>query len=125
MYGSRGWISWYKLSPVFRRTGSDLTLPTESRSDYEIPQDAIVLIFLGRMDVWVKGLDLLVQAFSCLPPDRFRLLMVGPDWQEGRAKLEHLAERFGCRNRIRFLGPIYGDKKWSLLRMADIFVSPS
>jgi glycosyltransferase involved in cell wall biosynthesis len=101
------------------------TLPTESRSDYEIPQDAIVLIFLGRMDVWVKGLDLLVQAFSCLPPDRFRLLMVGPDWQEGRAKLEHLAERFGCRNRIRFLGPIYGDKKWSLLRMADIFVSPS
>jgi glycosyltransferase involved in cell wall biosynthesis len=101
------------------------TVPAAPRSDYEIPQEAIVLLFLGRMDVWVKGLDLLVEAFSCLPPDRFRLVMVGPDWQGGRAELERLADRFGCRDRIRFLGPIYGEKKWSLFRMADVFVSPS
>jgi glycosyltransferase involved in cell wall biosynthesis len=96
-----------------------------SRSDYEIPPGVFVLVFLGRIDVWVKGLDLLVEAFSRLPPDRFRLVMAGPDWKGGRARLERLADRFGCRNRIRFLGPIYGDKKWSLLRMADVFVSPS
>jgi glycosyltransferase involved in cell wall biosynthesis len=101
------------------------TLPAASRSDYQIPQDATVLLFLGRMDVWVKGLNLLVEAFSCLPPDRFRLVMAGPDWQKGRAELERLAGRLGCRDRIRFLGPIYGEKKWALLRMADVFVSPS
>ena len=107
-------------------TAPDLaTVPTAPRSDYEIPQEAIVLLFLGRLDVRVKGLDLLVEAFSRLPPDRFRLLMVGPDWQEGRAELEQLAERFGCRGGIRFLGPIYGEKKWSLIQMADVFVSPS
>ena len=83
------------------------------------------LVFLGRLDVWVKGLDMVVEAFSCLPSDRARLLLAGPDWKGGKAELEKLAERFGCRERVHFPGPVYGEKKWSLLRMADLFVSPS
>jgi glycosyltransferase involved in cell wall biosynthesis len=101
------------------------SIPTAPRGDYQVPPDAFVLIFLGRLDFWVKGLDLLVEAFACLPGDRFRLVLVGPDWQGGRARLEQLATRLGCRNRIHFLGPAYGVKKWALLRMADLFVSPS
>lgn len=100
-------------------------LPVGSRSDYGILPNGFVLVFLGRLDVWGKELDLVVEAFSCLPADRFWLLMVDPDWVGGKAKLEQLAEELGCRNRIRFTGPIYDDKKWSLLRMADLFVSPS
>jgi len=100
-------------------------LPAGSRSDYAIPPEAFVLVFLGRLDVWGKGLDLVVEAFSCLPAERFRLVLAGPDWREGRANLELLARRIGCRERIHFVGPVYGEKKWSLLRMADVFVSPS
>lgn len=100
-------------------------LPTALRSDYGIPEDACVLVFLGRLDVWVKGLDLVVEAFSCLPGERFRLILIGPDWQYGKARLEVMAERFGCRDRIHFVGPVYGEKKWSLLRLADVFLSPS
>ena len=101
------------------------TLPAGSRSHYDMPPTAFVLVFLGRLDVRVKGLDLLVEAFSCLPADRFRLVMAGPDWKGGKARLEQLAERLGCRNRIHFPGPVYGGEKWSLLRMAVLFVSPS
>jgi glycosyltransferase involved in cell wall biosynthesis len=100
-------------------------LPTASKSDYALPEDAFVLVFLGRLDVWVKGLDILVEAFSCLPSDRSHLVLVGPDWQNGRAKLEQLGDRFGCKDRMRFTGPLYGATKWSVLRMADLFVSPS
>jgi len=100
-------------------------LPAASRSDYGIPQAAFVLVFLGRLDVWVKGLDLVVEAFSCLPSERFRLVVAGPDWEGGKAKLEQQAQSLGCRNRIHFVGPVFGEKKWSLLRMADLFVSPS
>jgi len=100
-------------------------LPLGARRDYQIPDEAFVLMFLGRLDVWVKGLDLLVEAFACLPPRRFRLVLVGPDWNNGQAKLEQLASQFGCRDRMYFLGPLYGEKKWSALRMADAFVSPS
>jgi glycosyltransferase involved in cell wall biosynthesis len=100
-------------------------LPAVSKSDYAIPQSAFVLLFLGRLDVWVKGLDLLVEAFSCLPAERFHLVLVGPDWQGGKASLEQLATRFGCGDRVHFVGRVYGQQKWSLLRLADVFVSPS
>jgi glycosyltransferase involved in cell wall biosynthesis len=100
-------------------------LPTASRSDYALPADAFVLVFLGRLDVWVKGLDILVEAFSCLPSDKSHLVLVGPDWNDGKATLEQLGDRFGCKDRVHFTGPLYGAKKWSLLRMADLFVSPS
>ncbi len=100
-------------------------LPARPKTDYGIPEDAFVLLFLGRMDVWVKGLDLLVGAFSYLPSDRFWLVMAGPDWKGGLAELKQLAEQFGCRDRIVFPGPVYGEKKWSFFRMANMFVSPS
>lgn len=38
-------------------------LPTGVRSDYGIPEDALVAVFLGRLDVRVKGLDIVVEAF--------------------------------------------------------------
>jgi len=100
-------------------------LPAASRSDYALPPEACVVMFLGRLDVWCKGLDLVVEAFSCLPAERFRLVLAGPDWREGRASLEQLARRLGCRDRVHFVGPVYGETKWSLLRLADVFVSPS
>ncbi len=99
--------------------------PAAPRSEYGLPPDAFVLLFLGRLDVRVKGLDLLLRAFAGLPADRYRLVLAGPDWAGGKAKLEQLAEESGCRNRLHFPGPVYGDKKWSLLRLADGFVSPS
>ena len=96
-----------------------------SRSTYGIPEESFVLLYLGRLDIPVKGLDCVVEAFSQLPSERFRLVLAGPDWESGEAKLENLATRLGCANRLHFLGPLYGDKKWSVLRMADVFVSPS
>ncbi len=100
-------------------------LPTASKGEYGLPEDALVLMFLGRLDVWVKGLDILIEAFSCLPSQQCHLVLVGPDWQDGKSQLEQLGSRFGCGDRMHFTGPVYGAKKWSLLRMADVFVSPS
>lgn len=100
-------------------------LPLGRRSDYDIPTDAFVLLYLGRLDVDIKGLDLVVEALSYLPGNRFCLVLAGPDWKNGKARLEALADQFGCRKHLRFPGPIYGDHKWQLLRMADIFISPS
>jgi glycosyltransferase involved in cell wall biosynthesis len=96
-----------------------------ARSTYGIPEKSFVLLYLGRLDIPVKGLDCVVEAFSQLPSERFHLIMAGPDWNGGQAKLENLAKRLGCLSRLHFPGPLFGDKKWALLRMADVFVSPS
>lgn len=104
----------------------DLTnVPPASRHLYKIAADVFVVLFLGRLDVNIKGLDLLIEAFSYLPADRFHLVLAGPDWRGGQEKLSKMAQRFNCRDRVSFPGPKYGDAKWSLLKMADIFVSPS
>jgi glycosyltransferase involved in cell wall biosynthesis len=102
-----------------------VAIPAAARNEYGIPPEAFILLFLGRLDVPIKGLDLVVAALAQLPANQFCLVLAGPDWQNGKAQLEALANRFGCRKQIRFLGPIYGDKKWELLRLADVYISPS
>lgn len=100
-------------------------LPAMSPGDFGIPPAACRLLYLGRLDVPIKGLDLVVEALSYLPAGEFHLVMAGPDWQNGKARLKRLAAQFGCQNYVHFTGPVYGDRKWGLIRMADIFVSPS
>ena len=53
------------------------------------------------------------------------LLVVGNDEENYRSKLEALAHRFGVLDRVRFLGPLYGNKKWELLSSAQLLVLPS
>lgn len=101
-------------------------LAVASRADFGVPPDGFLFLFLGRLDVHTKGLDILVQAFSQVAAgSTARLALVGPDWQGGREQLESLARRSGCADRVHFLGPQYDAKKWAALRLADVFVTPS
>lgn len=104
---------------------SEITAARSLRPEFGLPDDSFVLLFLGRLDVQTKGLDLLMKAFASIHSDRYRLVIAGPDWSGGRAELERLAARFNCQNRIIFPGAVYGAQKSNLLRMADAFVSPS
>lgn len=96
-----------------------------SRSDFGIPDDAFLWLFLGRLDVHVKGLDLLLEAFSRLDAKQNWLIFAGPDWHGGKARLERLSIKLRCQDRILFPGPIFGNRKWGLFKMADSFASPS
>ena len=42
-------------------------IPIAARSDYGIPKDAFVLLFLGRLDVQIKGLEVILEVhkFTC------------------------------------------------------------
>lgn len=99
-------------------------IPAVTRAELGIPTDVFIVLFLGRLDVQIKGLDLVVKSMLHLP-ENFELVLVGPDWEGGKARLEALAGQLGCGKRVHFLGPAYGDKKWQLIRQADVFVSPS
>lgn len=91
-----------------------------------IPADAFVFAYLGRLDVQHKGLDFLVEAFAEVSgTTNSRLLLIGPDFAGGRAFLEQLGQKLGCGKKILFMGSQVGQAKWSALKMADAFVSPS
>ena len=108
------------------RVPDPTTFRPRSREELGIPARAFVFAYLGRLHVEHKGLDLVVKALARIPtPANAYLVLVGPDFAGGRQTLEQLAGQLGCVQRVRFLGSQLGEAKWSTLKMADAFVSPS
>jgi glycosyltransferase involved in cell wall biosynthesis len=80
------------------------------------------VLFLGRLN-WKKGLDRLIPAMEQVT--NADLLIAGNDEDDYRPELEKLARRCGVVDRIRFLGPVHGKRKWELLASARILALPS
>jgi glycosyltransferase involved in cell wall biosynthesis len=93
-----------------------------------IPTRAPYFLFLGRLAVEQKGLDLLIKAYGAARkqhaflPD---LLIAGPDYRGGGAVLKALVSRLGLGDKVQLIGPVFGETKSQLLAGAYVFVHPS
>ena len=84
-----------------------------------------VFMFLGRLDPWQKGLDLLLKAFARARLTNAALVIVGPDDRATHRRLAKLAERLGISAGVLFNGAAFGLERANLLAAADVFVHPS
>jgi glycosyltransferase involved in cell wall biosynthesis len=84
-----------------------------------------VFMFLGRLDPWQKGLDLLLKAFARARLTNAALVIVGPDDRATHRKLSKLAEQLGISADVLFREAAFGQERANLLAAADIFVHPS
>jgi glycosyltransferase involved in cell wall biosynthesis len=117
---------------VLRRNGVEppKTLPVRGnfRSVVGIPEQAKVILFLGRLSV-KKSPELLLQAFSRLPAslgdNTLTLVFAGPDDGGMQQKLALEASRLQLSQRVKFSGPVFAQDKWAAYRDADVFVLPS
>jgi len=115
---------------VLRRNGvaAPASLPARGafRSSLNIPQNAPLVLFLGRLSQ-KKSPDLLLQAFAQLPTQSTaaHLAFVGPDESGMLVRLQQMSAQLGVAPRVHFSGPLSGDRKWSAYRDADLFVLPS
>ena len=106
-----------------------------SISEMQAPRDldeirrATDILFLGRVAIEAKGLDLLLKGFSRFsaefPNHKLRLVIAGPDFRGGVRQLESLADRLDIRKRIEFSGPLFGSEKTVALRDSLAFVQTS
>ena len=80
------------------------------------------LFFVGRIN-WKKGLDRLIAALPGIPD--CRLVVAGNDEEHYQPELEALAIGKGVRERVSFIGPIYGQDKEALFSRALLLVLPS
>ncbi len=129
----QGWLSRVK-APIavvhngvnpeqFRRT----TAYEELRKIWEMPSDARVICYVGRVDQ-MKGIATLIKSFAQLldtHPDT-QLLIAGKPLQAKASyvsELEQLCDQFGIRNRVRFLGHI--DETLEIFQLSDLAVVPS
>lgn len=89
------------------------------------PASRATILYLGRLQAWDKGLDLLLGALSRLvadlPDARLVIAGDGPD----RDEVESLARSLGLTDRVTFVGRVAGEAKWELLRRASVVAVPS
>ncbi|MGY1914990.1 glycosyltransferase family 4 protein [Blastococcus sp. SYSU DS0973] len=81
------------------------------------------LVYLGRLELRQKGLDLLLQALTMTAAAGYRVTIAGdgPD----RARIEQEAELLGLSTRLTFVGRVTGAAKWRLLASAQCMLMPS
>jgi len=82
------------------------------------------VVFIGRLELGGKGLDLLLAAWAAV--HRYvegDLVIAGGGPDEGRVRRE--VARLGLGERVRFAGWVSGAAKWQLLGAARVVVVPS
>jgi glycosyltransferase involved in cell wall biosynthesis len=87
------------------------------------------LLYLGRLDRYHKGLDLLLHGLAlalraCTIPATTVLTIVGPESPDSPA-LRSLVQELRLARNVRFFGPAVDPMRWHLLEACDLFVLPS
>lgn len=85
----------------------------------------LIILYLGRLDPVLKGLDLLLKAYSLSKLDNTILIIAGPDFKNSKKKLLRLVYNLRITEKVIFTGPVYGKEKYDLLSSADVFVYTS
>ena len=98
-------------------------------SDFAKPED-LILVYIGRIDVFTKGHDLLIQAIKKLQNKKIgkhiKLIMIGPFYtNKDKRKIDKLVSDLKYPENIKFTGPIYSQEKWQILKASDILVLTS
>jgi glycosyltransferase involved in cell wall biosynthesis len=119
---------------VLRRNGVEAPVAFAERGlfrqDLKIPQEARLVLFLGRLSQ-KKSPDLLLKSFAGLGSpgatgrSAVHLAFVGPDESGMKARLQQMATQLGVFARVHFSSALEGEAKWRAYRDADIFVLPS
>ncbi len=84
------------------------------------------ILFIGRLDLEQKGLDLLLEGFGRAEMNETVLVIVGPAWKNGLDRVKNILER-SClsEEQVIFYGAAFGQEKADLLHAADFFVHTS
>lgn len=97
--------------------------PGVFRARIGAPVDRLLLLTVGRLD-YVKGQDLLIEAFSRLPRGQAQLVIIGAD-HGLRPELERLIALHQLDGDVLLAGPLSDADVQAALVDCDVFVMPS
>ncbi|KKQ43536.1 MAG: hypothetical protein US60_C0001G0051 [Microgenomates group bacterium GW2011_GWC1_37_8] len=84
------------------------------------------ILFVGRIEVNQKGLDLLLSAYALLATEtKLKLVIVGSGTKSEEKNLINLIKKLGMDKKVEVLGRVEGKQKDELFRKAYLVVIPS
>jgi glycosyltransferase involved in cell wall biosynthesis len=98
--------------------------PDQTVADAAKPRGSKTALFLGRIYP-VKGLPMLVDAWSRVRPHGWVLQVAGPDEAGHRKQVEKAVRAAGLERVVLFTGPVGPQMRRSLFLSADLLVLPS
>jgi glycosyltransferase involved in cell wall biosynthesis len=83
-----------------------------------------IALYMGRIHS-IKGLPLLLRAWSAIRPRNWRLVIAGPDETGHRRQLEEMVRFSGLKQHVHFAGAIAPERKTEMYANASLFVLPT
>lgn len=95
------------------------------RKKYSIDDNEKIILYLGRIDK-IKGIDLLIDAFSDLVNEGInaKLVIIGPN-SDYLPLLKEQSANLEVEDKILFTGPLYGHDKIEAYVDSDVYALPS
>ena len=101
------------------KNGIELVSPKLKKSSHHI-------LYLGRLEINQKGLDLLLSAYRLLQTHlKLPLILAGSGTKFEELKLHHLIQKNHLSSSVKLVGKVAGSAKSSLLLNAAVIVVPS
>lgn len=102
-------------------------LPSKGKEEFR--KDSLKFVYIGRLDTYVKGLDLLIAAVAkekeLLRKRNCSLYMYGPDDQGDYSNLTQLVSKMDIADIIHLSHAVTGLEKANVLLDADVFIQTS
>ncbi len=89
------------------------------------PEEKPFILSLGRIDIYMKGLDLLLEAISRMKNSSVSLKIAGAGKPGDMKRLTELIKGHGLDNRVAYLGRVEEREKLELLRTCLFLAMPS
>lgn len=132
-YGIRMYRHFVVLTESMQRTiksrhpGANIRIVQNGVTDAlfdQAPQVGDFMLYLGRLEIEAKGLDLLLEALRQVPePERIPLIVAGSGHQT--AEWDALLDRSGMRHWVRCVGQVEESERNRLLQTCRFLVMPS
>ncbi len=109
--------------------GNGVDVPEESETASPGRSTGLKFLFLGRLHIEHKGLDMLLDACAMIGGELYhagaKLDICGPDCLGSAAVLARRISELGLEDVVAVRGPALGEAKAELLRQTDVFVHTS
>lgn len=116
----KAWQVYQQLNPQTEIIYNPLILASTGKSDLR----QSVISFTTRLDIEIKGLDLLCEVAKSLP-DPWVIKVAGQGSEKEEAAFNELVNQMGVTTKIQFVGPLTGDELAAHYLNSSIFLSTS